>query len=311
MLERAHQMSSGAPRSALRSYALLALLALLWGLSYNFAKVAVETIPPVTATALRVSIAAIILVLIVRRMGITLWSPRHPWGTLFVQALLLNTIPWTLSAWAARTIDSGLVAILNSTSPIFAFFITWGITRHEPATAMKLIGALAGLAGVVMVIGLSALGSVGDQLVPQLACVFGAVLFGVAAVFGKRLDAMPPLLVATLTLIIGTILLVPASLAFDEPWMLTPSRSSVIALLCLAVFSTAAAVVCYYQILASMGSIAAASQSYLRIVVGVTVGIVFLGEQLTVARFAGMMLILGAVVAMTARERTSIGDRRR
>jgi drug/metabolite transporter (DMT)-like permease len=46
-------------------------------------------------------------------------------------------------------------------------------------------------------------------------------------------------------------------------------------------------------------------------VVGVTVGIVFLGEQLTVARFAGMMLILGAVVAMTARERTSIGDRRR
>jgi len=292
-------MSDMITTRVLRDYALLALLALLWGLSYNFAKVTVETIPPVTATALRVSIAALILVFIVWRSGMTLWAPRRPWGALFVQALVLNTIPWTLSAWAAQSIDSGLVAILNSTSPIFAFFITYGITRHEPATLLKLIGALTGLAGVILVIGLPALDSVGSQLMPQLACVFGAVLFGVAAVFGKRLDGVPPMLVATLTLIIGAALLIPLSVVVDKPWTITPSRSSIIALMCLAVFSTAAAVVCYYKILAAMGSIAAASQSYLRIVVGVSVGILFLDEQLTVARLTGMIFILGAVVAMT------------
>ena len=284
----------------LRDYALLGLLALAWGVSYNFAKVAVETIPPLTVTAVRVAIAAVLLGAVLRASGVEILSPRYPWKLLAVQALMINVVPWSLSAWAARTIDSGLVAVLNSTSPIFAFFITWGITRHEPATALKLAGALAGLAGVVAIVGVGVLADVGGQVPQQLACVLGAMLFGVAAVFGRRFDGMAPLVPATLTLVLGTAMLVPASLAIDRPWTLAPSRASLVALGCLAVFSTAAALYLYYKILGTYGSIAAASQSYLRIVVGVGVGIVFLGETLTPERVAGMALILAGVVAMTA-----------
>lgn len=287
--------------SPLRNYALLGLLALLWGVSYNFAKVAVATIPPITTTALRTAIAAVILGVILWRSGITLFSPRYPWRLLFIQAAMINIVPWTLSAWAAQTIDSGLVTILNSTSPIFAFLITWGITRHEPATAAKLAGALGGMAGVVLIVGVSVLGDMGSQLPQQLACIAGAVLFGLAAVHGKHFDGLPPLVPATLTLVIGAVVLLPASMLIDRPWLLAPSRASVIALVCLAVFSTAAALFVYYKILAAMGSIAAASQSYLRIVVGVAVGIVFLDESLTPERFAGMILILAGVIAMTRR----------
>lgn len=284
---------------SLRGYGLLGLLALLWGLSYNFAKIAVQTIPPITTTALRVAIAALILALLVRRTGFRLLSPRPPWGALLLQALLINTIPWTLTAWAAQSIDSGLVAILNSTSPIFAFFITWGITRHEPATPARLAGALVGVSGVVMVIGPGALVTLGDALLPQLACVLGAILFGVAAVYGKRFDGLPALVPSTLTLMLGAAMLLPLALIVEHPWSISPSRASILALLALAVFSTAAALVCYYTILATLGSIAAASQSYLRIVVGVGVGVVFLGEALTFERVGGMVLILIAVIAMT------------
>jgi drug/metabolite transporter (DMT)-like permease len=288
-----------AARHPLRNYALLGLLSLLWGVSYNFAKVAVETIPPITTTALRVAIAAVILTAVLRRHGVALCSPRYPWQLLIVQASMINIVPWTLSAWAAQTIDSGLVTVLNSTSPIFAFLITWGITRHEPATAAKLFGALAGLAGVVLIVGVGVFGAMGAQIAQQLACVFGAMLFGLAAVYGRRFEALPPLVPATLTLVIGSIVLVPLSFVIDRPWNLSPSRASLIAVGCLAVFSTAAALFLYYKILATMGSIAAASQSYLRIVVGVGVGIVFLGESLTPERCAGMFLILVGVVAMT------------
>ena len=85
-----------------------------------------------------------------------------------------------------------------------------------------------------------------------------------------------------------------------------PSRASLTAVLGLGVFSTAAALFLYYRILATMGSIAAASQSYLRIVVGVAAGIVFLGETLTPERFGGMVLILAGVVAMAHRPRIAV-----
>jgi len=290
----------------LRHYAMLGLLALLWGISYNLAKVAVQTIPPVTTTALRTAIASLILVALLRRAGIALVRADYPWRLLCAQAAMINIIPWTLSAWAVQSIDSGLVTILNSTSPLFAFLITWAITRHEPATAGKLAGALAGLAGVGLIVGVGVFVGVEQHLAQQLACVFGAALFGIAAVHGRRFDALPALVPATLTLVIGTAVLLPLSLLVDQPWTLAPSRASLIAVLGLGVFSTAAALFLYYRILATMGSIAAASQSYLRIVVGVVVGVVFLGESLTPECFAGMLLILAGVVAMAHRPRASM-----
>jgi drug/metabolite transporter (DMT)-like permease len=92
----------------------------------------------------------------------------------------------------------------------------------------------------------------------------------------------------------------------DRPWTLAPSATSIAALLGLGIFSTAAAVFVYYRILATLGSIAAASQSYLRIVVGVSVGILFLGETLTIERFIGMSLILAGVIAMTRPDRSGM-----
>lgn len=286
-------------RHSLQDYALLGLLALLWGVAYNLAKVAVQTIPPLTTTALRFAIGAAVLGAILKWRGVRLIARDRPWSRLGVQATINNILPWSLTAWAALTIDSGLVTILNSTSPIFAFLITWGISRHEPATPMKLVGALTGLTGVLAIVGMGALGGLGAQLPQQLACVAGAAMFGMAAVHGRHLDSLPPLLVAALTLLIGAAVTVPASLLVDRPWTLSPSLASVLALLALAVFSTAAAVFVYYRILSTMGSIAAASQSYLRIVVGVTIGIVLLGETLTPERIVGMALILVGVIAMT------------
>jgi drug/metabolite transporter (DMT)-like permease len=285
----------------LKPYVLLALLALLWGVSYNLAKVAVATIPPITTTAARVALAAQILAALLRASGVRLFAAHYPWRVLVVQALMINVVPWTLSAWAAQTIDSGLVAVLNSTSPIFAFFITWAITRHEPATGLKLAGALAGLAGVVLIVGVAVLRDLGSQVPQQLACVAGAILFGVAAVHGRRFDGLPPMVPATLTLVVGAVMLLPLSFVVDRPWALHPSAASLNALVGLAVFSTAAALYLYYTILGTMGSIAAASQSYHRIIVGVAVGIVFLGESLTWERAAGIVLILAGVIAMTRR----------
>ena len=65
----------------------------------------------------------------------------------------------------------------------------------------------------------------------------------------------------------------------ERPWTLAPSTSSLLALLALAVFSTALAFVIYFRLIQTLGSIGATAQAYLRVPIGVAAGVVFLGEK--------------------------------
>src|SRR5664279_4804946 len=115
--------------------ALLLALATFWGASYTFIKIGVGTIPPVTLIAARTLIAGGILFLVIRWRGMSLPKDAATWRRFLFQACLNSVIPFTLIAWAERTVDAGLATILNSTSPIFAFLLTAVITRHEAVTA--------------------------------------------------------------------------------------------------------------------------------------------------------------------------------
>src|ERR1700737_1929625 len=115
--------------------ALLLLLATLWGASYSFIKLGVATIPPLTLIAARTLIAGMLILAIMRWRGLGLPRDAAIWRRFLFQACLNSVIPFTLVAWAERSLDAGLATILNSTSPIFTFLLTSAITRHEPATA--------------------------------------------------------------------------------------------------------------------------------------------------------------------------------
>ena len=91
----------------------------------------------------------------------------------------------------------------------------------------------------------------------------------------------------------------PLALLVEQPWTLQPSARSMLAVVALAIFSTGAAFIVYFRLLATIGSIATSSQAYLRIVVGVGLGIVFLDERLSASTIAGLMLVVAGVVAMT------------
>src|SRR3979411_2894452 len=111
--------------------ALLLLLATLWGASYTFIKLGVATIPPITLIAARTLIAGTLLLVVMRARGLRLPKDAATWRRFLFQACLNSVIPWTLIAWGERSLDAGLATILNSTSQLFAFFLTLAITRHE------------------------------------------------------------------------------------------------------------------------------------------------------------------------------------
>ncbi len=124
-----------------------------------------------------------------------------------------------------------LATILNSTSPIFTFLLTVAITRHEAVTARKLFGVVAGIAGTCLIVGVQALGGLGQELLAQLAIVAATVCYAGAAIFGRGFKGLDPIMPAAGSLICGAAILIPVSLVVDRPWTLAPSAESVLALL--------------------------------------------------------------------------------
>jgi len=279
--------------------ALLMVLATLWGASYTFIKVGVETIPPVTLIAARTLVAGAILLATLKARGLKLPRDRDTWQKFLFQACLNSAIPFTLIAWAEQSVDAGLAAILNSTTPIFAFLLTALVTRHEAVTARRLFGVVAGIAGISLIIGVQALGGLGSQLTAQLAIVAATIAYAGAAIFGRTFKGLDPMLPAAGSLICGAAILIPISLVVDRPWTLAPSTESLLALLGLAVFSTALAFVIYFRLLTTLGTVGATAQAYLRVPVGVAIGIVLLGETLSSTAWIGLACVIAGVAAMT------------
>ena len=288
---------SGAGR--LTDLALLLLLATLWGGSYSFIRIGVETIPPVTLIAARTLLAGAILLAVIRWRGLRLPCDLATWRRFLVQACLNSVVPFTLIAWAERSVEAGLATILSSTSPIFVVLLTCFSATAERLPRLRLAGIAAGLAGTLLIVGVQAMSGVGEQLAAQLALVAASLCYGGAALFGRNFKGLDPIMPAAGSLICGALLLLPLSLVLDRPWMLAPSARSVQALIALSLFSTALAFVIYFRLIARLGSVATTSVAYLRVPTGVLIGMVALDEALAPTAWAGLVLVVGGVLAMT------------
>ncbi len=209
-----------------------------------------------------------LLLAVIRWRRLALPRDTALWRRFAIQACLNSVVPFTLIAWAEQTVDAGLATVLNATSPIFAFFLTAALARHEAATGRKLFGVAAGLAGICLIVGASAFDGLGRALASQLAIVAATVCYAGAAIFGRAFKSLDPIMPAAGSLICGALVLVPLSLAVDRPWTLAPTRDAILALLGLSVFSTALALVIYFRLVNTIGSIGTTAQAYLRVPIG-------------------------------------------
>lgn len=288
-------------------YTLLGCLALLWGSSYMWIALALPTIPPTTLIAIRVALASVLLLAIMAFWGIRLPLDARSWRLFMVQSLVNSTGPWMLLAWGQQYAGTAVSSVLNSTSPLWVFAFSFVLLQsgNRPG-ARQLAGALLGFAGIVLIVGTGALDDLGQNLLPQLAVLLSAVLYGFAALRGRLFAGMHPIVPASGTLLCSALVLVPASLIVDSPWQLEPSLMGFGAAIFLGTACTALAFLIYFRLLSTLGAMGTASQAYLRSGVGVFLGVVFLSETLDIETFVGICLaILGVVLINWPKRRDS------
>jgi drug/metabolite transporter (DMT)-like permease len=282
-----------------REFGLVLLLGILWGSPYALTKISLETIPPVTLVAARVSLAAAALWLIAISRGCKLPKERSLIGLLFLQGIISCVAPYTLIAFGQQTVESGSAAILNSTTPLFVGVIGVLWTHHEPVTSRKFLGAAVGFSGVIVIAGADALFGLGQSAAGQAAIIVATISSAFSVIHGRRFESLAPELAAAGMLTAAAIILVPFSLIVEAPWQISPSTPSMIALLINAIVATALGFAIYFRLIRTVGSIATASVGYLKPAVGVLLGWLIFGESLTLAMALGLLAILLGVAIIT------------
>ena len=270
-------------------WALLLVLALIWGAAFFFIHVAVAHVAPLTYVWLRLTIAAAGLLAWMRFKGEKLSLPLPVWGAMLVLALLNNVIPFALFGWAQQHIASGLASILNATTPIWGVVVAHIATSDERMTPAKLIGVVIGFVGVATMIGPDLLAS-GDSLLPQLACIAASLCYALAGVWARRFKPMglKPLKVATAQLLVGALIMTPVSLTVSQPWIGgSPSLAALGAIAVLALACTALGYVLYFRLIDSAGATNATLVTLLVPPFAILLGALFLGEVLTGGQFMG------------------------
>lgn len=286
------------------AWSLLVALSLLWGGSFFFVGVAVGEVPPLTLVAARVGLAALILWAALPLLGARAPRGWPAWRALAAMGLLNNAIPFSLIVFAQTTLPSGLAAILNATTPLWAVLVAHLATRDETATRAKLAGVALGFAGVVAMMGADILGGAMAAGVATLAMLAATFSYACAGVFGRRFRAIgvQPMQAALGQVSASAAMMLPLALIVDRPWALpAPSAAALASVLGLAALSTALAYVLYFRILALAGAVNLLLVTFLVPVSAILLGTAVLGEALEARHLVGMALIGAGLAAIDGR----------
>ena len=281
----------------------LGLLALCWGSSFLWIKLALRGFSPVQIVLGRIVLGALVLLVLVRARGYRL--PRQPslWGYLFGAALVSNVAPFLLFAIGEQRVDSGLAGVLNGTTPLWTFAIALAVRHERHAAPARVLGLVLGFGGVLLIFAPWQGGATGSTL-GALACLTAGASYGVSYVYMDRFLAgrdLAPIVLSASQLSAATLLmlfLVPAG-GLGQPHL---RMDAVVAVVLLGVICTGATFVLNYRLIADEGATATSTVAYLLPVVAVMLGALALGEPLTPHVVAGMVVVLVGV-ALARRQR--------
>ncbi|MCB0193671.1 MAG: DMT family transporter [Anaerolineae bacterium] len=276
----------------------LIILACLWGSSYLFAKIGVTEIPPITFAMGRTALGASVLFLVLRFRGQRLPQWGGIWKHLALVALLHNAGPYILVAWAAQYIDSGFSAIIIGTTPLCTILLAHFLVADDRLTPTKLAGTMVGLGGLVVLVAPTLLTGVQATGAGVLAMLTVAVCYAIAIIYSRRhLRGLPALTAPTAQLMLATFYTLPLSLLIDQPLSLPmPSGLAISAWVGISVLGTALAFMVFYRLVEIATPTHISMVNYLIPIVGATLGVVVLGEQLSWNIYLGFAVILTGVL---------------
>ena len=279
---------------AYRNVAWLALLALLWSFTFSLVKLALE-LPPLTLTASRLVLAAVLVVGYLYARGERLSAPSSTWLYFAAIALFALVIPFNALVYAETRISSGLAAIPVAAGPLFTVLIAHVATRDEKISPGKLGGVLLGLAGLLVLVGPREVSGVGGDAVGIGAMLLGVLCYVTANIMTRRLRGLSVAAIGAHVMVAGAVIATVLSVVAERPWTVEPSWQALGAVTALAVASTAIAYMVLFHLVMTVGVTFASLTNYLIPPLAVLWGILALDEPFLWPMLLAMALIFSGV----------------
>ena len=276
-------------------------LSFMWGSSYLFIKIGVETLTPFTLIALRLGIGLILLATVVMLARETL--PREPriYGHLLVMALINITIPFFLITTAEQTTDSALAAIINGSVPLFTIVIAALLLDDEPITINRLVGLAVGFIGVVVIVS-RGLGSAESSLSGELALIGSSISYAAGAVYARRnVRGLRPMIPALFQVGFAFVITAVLALLTERPFQTQFRPDAVFAVVWLGILGSGFAYLAVFRLFRNWGATRTTLVAYLLPVWGIVLGYVVLHEAIDARIILGTGLVIGGVALVNAR----------
>lgn len=291
-MSQAQSSQVQSPQMSPSVWLMLITLSVIWGGSFLFGRIAMLEWPPFTVALLRVALAAIALWLFLKFTGRQFLLERAFIGAIIVMGLLNNAIPFSMILIGQQELGAGLASVVNAMTPIWTLIIANFMTSDEKITGNKLLGILAGFAGVAVLMGTDIAGGLAASALAQAAVLVATISYGFAGVYGKRFKGRDPVVVATGQLTASTAIMLPLAIFVEQPWNLaTPSLAAIGSIILLALLCTSVAYVLFFRILDSAGATNLSLVTFLIPVSAIFCGILFLSETLSASDLTGIALI--------------------
>ncbi len=286
-------MSSTPPILRLRHYAGYIALCCIWGTTWLAIRVVVRDVPPLYAAAMRFMIAAAILGvgILAGRLGL----PRKgkDWGGIGILGATMMAIPYGLLFWAEQSVTSSMTALLFSSLPLWVALFTPLMTGS--VVPRRVIASMVVASGGMLTILYAGISTTPKALLGGAAVLLAVVFSAWSSIFAKtRIHHLPAAVSTATQLVAGGLMLFAASLLMEHGRTAHWNRNSLMALLFLATFGSAAAFAIYYWLLKEMAPYQLATISLIVPVVAMAEGALILHEPIP------LMMRLAAAVVLCA-----------
>ncbi len=271
------------------------LLGGIWSSSFLWIKIAVQEVSPFTLVAFRTLFGLVfgVAVILIQR---TQW-PRgfKAWFPLLLLGITNVAIPFILISWGEQTIDSAVAAILDATVPLFTIVIAHFLLADDKITPPKMLGLLIGFAGVVVLMSQD-IGRSPSSLLGQAAVVLASAFYAGSTVYARTTTEDTPGLVRSAgPLVSASLVMWAATILTERPVKLPHLPITWTALLWLGILGSGFAFVLSYYLIHEIGPTRTTMVTYLFPLGGVSLGVIFLHEQLTWQLVTGALLIIASL----------------
>ena len=272
-------------------YSLLCFLALIWSSAFFNIKIATESFGPVTIAFLRVFLASIPLIILcnIKKIKIEVFSKDWYWFALIGFVNLV--IPFFFISYGIKAVQSNLAAILMSSTPLTSTILGHYFTKNEKFNLIKTIGVLIGFSGIVYLFSDNILINE-NNFYSALLILLGATGYVVGGVLTLKISNKRNENVTTSICIWASIILLPLTMIFEQPWNITPNMLSIISVVYLGLVSTGLAWLLRFSILKKNGLIFQSQVSFLIPIFGIILGYIFLKELITPKIIVSVVLVL-------------------